>query len=183
MQTLLARQNKDTAKTGSLFKRWFDRSHRWLYRGRRPNWYTKIVNRAWAIIAARSTLFNGPMFKGLVALEVVGRKSGHVITFPLVMVTIDGQRYLASMLGNEAQWVRNVQAADGQAVLRTGGRREEVQLEEVPVAQRAPILKVYLRAAPGARPHVPVDKDASLPEFEKIAADFPVFRLVSRPTK
>ena len=183
MQTLSARQDKNTTKNGNLFKRWFDRNHRWLYRGQRPSWYTKIVNRAWAIVAARSTLFNGRMFKGLVALEVVGRKSGRVISFPLVMVTMDGQRYLASMLGNEAQWVRNVRAADGQAGLRTGGSREDVQLEEVPAEQRAPILKVYLRAAPGARPHVPVDKDAPLAEFEKIAALFPVFRLVSRPTK
>ncbi len=183
MQTLLVRQDKSTVKNGSFFKRWFYRNHRWLYRGQRPSWYTKIVNRAWAIVAARSTLFNGLLLKGLVTLEIVGRKSGRIISFPLVMVTLDGQRYLASMLGNEAQWVRNLQAASGQAVLRTGGSREEVQLEEVPAEQRASILKVYLHAAPGARPHVPIDKDAPLEEFEKIAAAFPVFHLVSRPTK
>jgi hypothetical protein len=40
-----------------------------------------------------------------------------------------------------------------------------------------------LQAAPGARPHVPVDKDAPLAEFEKIAALHPVFRLVSDQTK
>ena len=72
----------------------------------------------------------------------------------------------------------NVRAAGGKAVLRQGGR-EEVRLEELPVAQRAPILKAYLQAAPGARPHVPVDKDAPLAEFEKIAAEFPVFRVTS----
>lgn len=44
--------------------------------------------------------------------------------------------------------------------------------------QRAPILKAYLKRAPGARPHVAVDKDAPLSEFEKVAAQYPVFRLV-----
>jgi hypothetical protein len=82
------------------------------------------------------------------------------------------------MLGDNAQWVRNVRAAGGKAVLRSGGH-EDVQLEEISADQRAPILKAYLQAASGARPHVPVDKDAPLAEFEKIAAEFPVFRLAS----
>jgi hypothetical protein len=55
---------------------------------------------------------------------------------------------------------------------------EEVQLEEVLAGRRAPILKAYLQRAPGARPHVPVNKDAPLAEFEKVAAEFPVFRIV-----
>ena len=45
--------------------------------------------------------------------------------------------------------------------------------------QRAPILKAYLQIATGAQPHVPVNKDAALAEFEKIAAAFPIFRLAS----
>jgi len=83
-----------------------------------------------------------------------------------------------SMLGDNVQWVHNVRAAGGRAVLRSGGR-EEIQLEEVPTDQRAPILRAYLRRAPGARPHVPVNKDAALAEFEKIAGAFPIFRLVN----
>jgi deazaflavin-dependent oxidoreductase (nitroreductase family) len=128
----------------------------------------------WAIVAARNVQPNG-----LVALEVIGRKSGRTISFPLVMVTVDGERYLASMLGDNTQWVRNVRAAGGKAVLRRGGR-EEVQLVEIPVDQRAPILKAYLQLADGARPHVPVDKDAPLGDFERIAAAYPVFRLASK---
>jgi len=157
----------------SLSKRWFTRGKQWLYRGQKPNWIAKILNRGWAILASRRVASNG-----LVALEVIGRKSGRIVSFPLVMVTVEGQRYLASMLGDNTQWVRNVRASGGKAVLRSGGR-EDVQLEEIPVDQRAPILKAYLQAAPGARPHVPVDKDAPLAEFEKIAAAFPVFRLFS----
>ncbi|HYL36188.1 MAG TPA: nitroreductase/quinone reductase family protein [Bryobacteraceae bacterium] len=111
-------------------------------------------------------------------LEVVGRKSGRTISLPVVIAVVDGQRYLVSMLGDNVQWVQNVRAAGGRAVLRSGGR-EEVQLEEVPAEQRAPILRAYLERAPGARPHVPVSKDAALAEFEKIAAAFPVFRVAS----
>jgi deazaflavin-dependent oxidoreductase (nitroreductase family) len=114
----------------------------------------------------------------LVTLEVTGRKSGRIFSLPLVMAIVDGRRYLVSMLGNNVQWVHNVRAAGGKAVLRHG-RREEIRLEELPADQRAPILKAYLQRAPGARPHVPVNKDAALSEFEKIAAAIPVFRVLS----
>lgn len=146
---------------------------RWMYRGQRPNWIARVLNRAFAAVAS-----SGATANYLVALEVTGRKSGRTVLFPLVMVVVDGQQYLVSMLGDNVQWVHNVRASGGKAVLRSGGR-ESVQLEEIPADQRAPILKAYLQVAPGARPHVPVGKDAPLAEFEKIAATFPVFRLAS----
>jgi deazaflavin-dependent oxidoreductase (nitroreductase family) len=146
---------------------------RWLYRGQRPNRLAKILNRAWAALGSSGVASNY-----LVTLEVTGRKSGRVISLPVVIALVDGQRYLVSMLGEDVAWVRNARAAGGKVVLRHG-RREEVRLEEVPAAQRAPILKAYLQRAPGARPHIPVDKDAPLPEFEKVAAAFPVFRALA----
>ena len=94
------------------------------------------------------------------------------------MVVVDGERYLVSMLGADVDWVRNVKAANGKATLRHG-RREEVHLEEVAADRRAPVLKAYLKRAPGARPHLPIHKDAPLSEFEQVAARFPVFRVVS----
>ena len=136
----------------------------WFYRGKRPNWIAKILNRGIANSASKRISPDG-----VVALEVVGRKSGRIVSFPLVMTVVDGQRYLASMLG-ESQWVRNVRTAGGKAVLRSGGF-EEVQLTEMPASERARILKAYLHAAPGARPHVAVDIDATIEEFEKVAAD------------
>lgn len=84
------------------------------------------------------------------------------------------------MLGENASWVKNIRAADGLARLRHG-RSENVRLVEVPVERRAPILKAYLKIAPGARPHIPVDKDAPLEQFEAIAAQFPVFRVEALP--
>ena len=146
---------------------------RWLYRGQRPNRIARILNRASAAVA-----LSGAASNYLVTLEVTGRKSGRIASLPLVMAVVDGQRYLVSMLGDNVQWVHNGRAAGGRAVLRRGGR-EEIQLEEVPADQRAPILRAYLKRAPGARPHVPVNKDAALAEFAKITAAFPVFRIAS----
>lgn len=155
----------------SVSKRLFTRGKQWLYRGQRPHWIAKFINKGWAILASRRVASNG-----LVALEVTGRKSGRIVSFPLVMASLDGERYLVSMLGENSQWVLNVRAAGGKAVLRRGGR-EEVLLEEVPANLRAPILKAYLQVANGAQPHIPVDKDAPLSEFEQIAAAIPVFRI------
>jgi len=131
-----------------------------------------MLNRAWAAVASSGVASNY-----LVTLEVTGRKSGRTVSLPVVVAVVDGQRYVVSMLGEHVHWVHNVRAAGGRAVLRSGGR-EEVHLEEVPADQRAPILRAYLQRAPGARPHVPVNKDAPLAEFEKVATAFPVFRMV-----
>ncbi len=144
---------------------------RWLYRGGHPYALAKILNRGWAILHSF-----GIYPDRWVTLKVVGRKSGKIVRFPLAMTVLNGERYLVSMLGKDANWVRNVRAAGGKARL-VHGIREKFRLEEVEISQRAPILKAYLQLAPGARPHIPVSKDASLPEFEKIAPDFPVFRL------
>ena len=146
---------------------------RWLYRGQRPNWIARILNRATAVVASSGVASNY-----LVTLEVTGRKSGRIFSLPLVIAIVDGQRYLVSMLGDNVAWVRNARAAGVKVALRHG-RREEVRLEEVPAGQRAPVLKAYLQRAPGARPHIPVDKDATLQEFEKVAAAVPVFRVLA----
>ena len=146
---------------------------RWLYRGQRPHRIAGLLMRPWAAGASWGV---APDY--VVTLEVTGRRSGRTVSLPLVVAVVDGQRYLVSMLGDNVQWVRNVRAAGGRAVLRSGAR-QEVVLEEVPSGSRAAILKAYLRRAPGGRPHMPVDKDAPLAEFEKIAAGYPVFRVTS----
>jgi F420H(2)-dependent quinone reductase len=144
---------------------------RWFYRGGRPNRVARVLDRCTAALAARGV---GPDY--LVTLEVPGRRSGRVVTLPLVMAVVGGERYLVSMLGEKTNWVRNVRAAGGEVAIRHG-RREEVRLEEIPVGRRAPVLKAYLQRAPNARAHLPVDKDAPLAEFERVAHRFPVFRV------
>ncbi len=145
-----------------------------LYRGRRPHRLARILNSLQAQLAARRL---GPDV--VVALEVTGRRTGRPITFPLVVADYEGERYLVSMFGETAQWVRNVRADGGHAVLRHGGR-EAVHLEEVPATERPPILRAYLERAPGARPHIPVAYDAPVADFARIAASYPVFRIQPR---
>lgn len=150
------------------------RFDKWLYRGGRPNRLARAMNRTWAVIYSAGLI----MPNRLVALEVPGRRTGRRIAFPLVIADYEGERYVVAMLGENANWVGNVQANDGKALLRHG-RRENVRLEEVPPGDRAPILRRYLAVTPGARAHLPVDRGASLEAFERIAAHYPVFRIAA----
>lgn len=142
-----------------------------MYRGKRPNPVAAIPGRATAALASA-----GLSPRRLVTLEVRGRQSGRLISLPVVVADYQGERYLVAMLGRSANWVRNVEGARGVAVLRHG-RAEAVLLELIAPDARAPILQRYLDLAPGARAHFPVDRQASLSEFERIASDYPVFRI------
>lgn len=148
---------------------------RWLYRGDRPHRFASAANRLQAVAASA-----GLPPKRLVTLEVRGRKTGRLLSFPVVVADYRDERYLVAMLGEKANWIRNVRAANGLVVLRHG-RREAVRLEEVDASARAPILQRYLQVAPGARPHIPLDRRAPLAEFERIAARYPVFRVLADP--
>lgn len=149
----------------------FSRWHQWMYRGGRPNIMARVINSLTARIHS-----TGISRDYLVTLEVVGRKSGKVISFPLAMAVVDGERYLVSMLGPGANWVQNLEAAGYQATLRHG-ITERIHLQEIEVAKRPPILKAYLKIAPGARPHIPVSMDAPPAKFEAVAANYPIFRV------
>jgi len=144
-----------------------------LYRGGHPNLLARVLNRSSAIVHSA-----GIWPSRLATLEVPGRRTGHVISFPVVIADHEGERYLVAMLGEGTNWVRNVRAADGQAVLHHG-RREVVRLEEVDPPARPPVLRLYLALAPGARPHIPVDRHAPLEAFERIAQQIPVFRVTT----
>ncbi|MEV6343215.1 nitroreductase/quinone reductase family protein [Actinoplanes sp. NPDC051851] len=148
---------------------------RWMYRDGRPNGLARVLNRVSAAQYSAGILSPGTW----VTLEVVGRTSGRVVSCPLVVTVHEGERYLCSMLGGSANWVANVRAAHGDAVIRRGDR-EPVRLVEVPVEERAPILRRYLAVAPGARPHIPVNRHAPLADFAAIAAEYPVFRINPR---
>lgn len=111
-------------------------------------------------------------------LEVRGRMSGKPRSTPVAIATVDGSRYLVSMLGSESEWVKNVVAADGMAVLRHG-RREHVRLVAVPPQDRAPVLREYVRIANSGRRHFPLKPGAPLTEFAAIADRYPVFRVTT----
>ena len=111
-----------------------------------------------------------------VTLEVPGRRSGKITRFPLGMADLDGRWYLVSMLG-DCNWTRNVRAAHGHAHLVRGRKRRPVVLDEIPVADRPPILKRYLEKVPGGRPHIPVDRHEPVEAFAAVADRYPFLRV------
>ena len=141
-----------------------------LYTGGRPNALARRLNAAQAWVTAR-----GMTPALMVALETRGRVTGKTMSVPLVVAELGGERYLVSMLGENADWVRNVRA-NGEAALRYG-TVEQVRLEEVAVTERAPILQAYLKRAPGGRPHFDIDVNSPLEEFARVAPRYPVFRI------
>lgn len=145
-----------------------DRYLRSMYAGGRGDARARRWARAWVRIIS-----TGLMPRRWVVLEVRGRRTGTVTRFPLGLADVDGRWYCVSMLG-ECNWVRNVRAADGRAVLRAR-RSGPVRLTEVPVADRAPILRRYVQKVLGGRPHIPVDRHRPVEAFAAIAAERPVF--------
>ncbi len=146
--------------------------HRWMYREGRPNAWARWQNSVSAWVHAR-----GVMPRRLVTLEVPGRISGRTVAVPLVMTELDGERYLVSMLGEQANWVANVRAHEHRVTLRHAAV-EFVRLEEVPVQDRPRVIQRFVQVAPGGRAHLPVDRHAPLEAFTDVATHTPVFRVV-----
>lgn len=119
-------------------------------------------------------------------LSVPGRKSGTMRRTPVSLLTVDGTRYLVAGL-SDADWVRNARAA-GWGFLAWGRRSERVTLTEVPVEERAAILREFPRRVPAGvsffRRLCPLPNDAAaLPDaFATLATRAPVFRVERAPT-
>ena len=97
----------------------------------------------------------------------------------VVIPTVAGERYIVSMFGTISDWVKNLEAAHGEAVIchRSSVR---VDLVLLPPEERAPILREYVRVASSGRKHFPLPVEAPLADFAAIAAQYPVYR-IGRP--
>jgi len=117
---------------------------------------------------------------GSAVLGVRGRTSGEVRTTPVNPLRLDGRRYLVAARGH-TQWVRNLRVA-GEAELRVGRRTETVRATELADADKAPVLRAYLRAwawEVGAF-FDGVDADSSDDELAAIADRHPIFVITPR---
>jgi hypothetical protein len=94
----------------------------------------------------------------------------------VVLATVAGERYIVSMFGSISDWVQNVEAARGDAVVAHGSP-VHVRLVPVPPEERAPKLREYVRVASSGRKRFPVPVGAPLPAFAAIAAQYPVYRI------
>jgi deazaflavin-dependent oxidoreductase (nitroreductase family) len=171
MRRLIRRAVIATIIIGLALKVWLLLPNSWFYKNRRPTRLGRNTNRLMSWLASVGAPIQ-------VTLETTGRRSGRAVSNVLVPVEVAGESYLVSMLGEASDWVRNVSASGGRAVIRHG-RRTPVRLEAVPPEARAPILKAYLKRAPGARPHFEARHDSDLAAFERVAAEYPVFRVIA----
>jgi deazaflavin-dependent oxidoreductase (nitroreductase family) len=108
-------------------------------------------------------------FAGAETVVVRGRRTGQPRKAPVRPLSYDGNRYLVSTYG-EADWVRNLRAADGKGELRRGRTSRPFSAVEVPVHERQPIIDAYCKTSSGFVKSY----------FEKLPdpADHPVFRIV-----
>ena len=79
-----------------------------------------------------------------VTLQVRGRSSGKARRIPILRTRYQGSDYLVALAG-ESQWVRNVRAAQGRAVIRRR-RAWRVRLQELTPADRGDVIAAYLPA-------------------------------------
>jgi hypothetical protein len=138
---------------------------------RLPGWL-KIVNPA--IVALQRC---GVVIGTMRLLSVPGRKSGKLHTTPVSPLTVDGERYIISGL-EDADWVKNARIA-GWGILVRGQEQERVNLFELPLQKRAPVLRAFPREVPrGVRFFRQLYGISGTPEeFGALASRCPVFRV------
>ena len=141
-----------------------------FYQGQRATSLGKRFSHFWATWSALGL----PAF-GMAQLELRGARTGKPIRLAVVPVRYRGELYLVSMLG-ECAWVRAARARPEATITKL--TRRHVRLEEVPVEARAPIIQLFQQTAPGGRPHIGLDADATLEACEAVAVRHPVFRVV-----
>jgi deazaflavin-dependent oxidoreductase (nitroreductase family) len=104
-------------------------------------------------------------------LSVRGRRSGRWHTTPVAVLEHNGERYLVSYRG-ASDWALNLEVAHT-ARLAQRGRVEDIQVADVPVAERAALLDVY------------ADRFGKMPTVGSVLralpdpADHPVFRIMT----
>ena len=120
-----------------------------------------------------------------VTLEVQGRSSGKARRIPILRTRLHGSDYLVALAG-ESQWVRNVRAAHGHAVIRRR-RASRVRLEELAPAGRGEVIAACLRAggtrsgaqanAEQARYYFGLEPQATAADIAAVVDYYPVFRV------
>jgi hypothetical protein len=142
--------------------------------GRLPSWL-KGFNR---MVMALQRL--GFVMGSMHVLAVPGRRSGVFRSTPISLLTVDGHRYIVAGL-DDADWVLNARVA-GRGILCRGRTEEHVSLIELPVEDRAPILREFPKLIPQGVPFFTrlYGVTADPEQFAGMAAMCPVFRVERR---
>lgn len=117
----------------------------------------------------------GVMPSRMQLLSVAGRKSGKPRSIPVSPLDLGGRTYLVSP-GGEMAWVHNIRVS-GKGQLRNGRRMRPITVSELPVHERAAVLRQYYRENRVAvgRYFTVTSVDASLSDFADEADRHPVF--------
>ena len=139
-----------------------------------PSWLP-AVNR---VVMALQRL--GFVVGAMHVLTVPGRQSGIPRSTPVALLTVNSHRYIVAGL-DDADWVLNARAM-GRGTLHRGRTDEHVSLTELPVAERAPILREFPRLVPNGVPFFTrlYGVTADPEQFAALAERCPVFRVETR---
>jgi hypothetical protein len=139
--------------------------------GRLPRWL-KLANPLIVALQRR-----GVVIGTMRLLSVPGRKSGQLRTTPVSPLVVEGERYIVAGF-EDADWVKNARVA-GWGTLARGRDKERVNLVELPLQERVPVLREFPRKIPnGVQFFRQLYGISGTPEeFETLAPRCPVFRV------
>lgn len=139
----------------------------------KPDWFNKNVFNPTVALMTRV----GISVWGSRILRVRGRKSGEWRSNPVNLLTFEGTQYLVSPRGH-TQWVRNMRVTGG-GELVLGSKVQAFTAVEVPDAEKAPIVRAYLKrfSFEVGMFFKGVKADSADEDLIRIAPDHPVFRL------
>lgn len=136
-----------------------------------PSTAEKTFNRLFGFLAGVGF---APSF--IYLLEVTGRKSGKTHSTAVNLMDFRSKQFLVAPRGR-TQWVKNAEAS-GEVILKRGARRK-FRLRALADAEKPEVLKEYLtRYKSAVQKFFPIQPDASIDAFGKIAQDYPAFELI-----
>lgn len=136
-----------------------------------PSRTERVFNRVFGVLAGA-----GIGLAHNYRLTVRGRKSGREYRTPVNVLRMTGREYLVAPRGDTA-WVRNVRA-NSKLRLTRGSDDATYTAREVPIADRIPILREYLRRySTTVQRYFAVAPGGADDEFAAIAGTHPVFEL------
>jgi deazaflavin-dependent oxidoreductase (nitroreductase family) len=139
----------------------------------KPDWFSKNIFNPTVALMTRV----GLSVWGSRILRVRGRKSGEWRSNPVNLLTFEGKQYLVSPRG-QTQWVRNIRLTGG-GELVLGTKVQAFAAVEIPDAEKAPIVRAYLKrfSFEVGMFFKGVKADSPDEDLSRIAPDHPVFRL------
>jgi deazaflavin-dependent oxidoreductase (nitroreductase family) len=133
-----------------------------------------VFNRLVALLTSA-----GVSFMGSRVLRVRGRTSGQWRETPVNLLTYEGERFLVAPRGH-TQWVRNLRVAGG-GELRIGRRTEAFGAQELPDAEKPPVMRAYLKKWKWevGQFFEGIDEKSPDEKLLEAAPGFPVFRVTA----